>query len=179
MISEYVVRVELDRRGVCDDDVDHIHDQLGEWGVSASENLAGFLEVTLTVPGNDLRQAVRTAVTLAAQLGLGEPIATHGASEALVLQRDGLVLLPALVSVPHAAEVLGCTRQNVIYLIETGKLPATKVSRDYIILEAALAQLSRDKLSSAQRRVSRGGLRARAGLEPRGNEPNSREDRCL
>jgi excisionase family DNA binding protein len=179
MISEYVVRVELDRRGVSNDDVAHVHDHLGDWGARASENLAGYLEVTLTVPGNDLRQAVRTAMTLAAQLGLGEPIATHGASEALVRQRDGLMLMPALVSVPQAAEVLRCTRQNVVYLIETGKLPATKVSRDYVILEAALTQLRRDKLSSAERRVSRGGLRARARLEPRGNEPISREDRCL
>jgi excisionase family DNA binding protein len=43
--------------------------------------------------------------------------------------------------VPEAAEILGYTRQNVLHLIDTGKLPAKKVARDYIIIKAALGPL--------------------------------------
>jgi hypothetical protein len=63
--TEYAVQVELDHRGVTDDDVDRIMERLEDWGASLAENLAGYLELTLTVPANSLRQATSTALALA------------------------------------------------------------------------------------------------------------------
>lgn len=135
----YAVQVELDHRGVSNDDVDRIHERLDDWNVSITENLAGYLELTLTVPANSLRQATSTALALAAEIGT--PTMIHAASEAIRDQRGTLDELPELVSVPEAGEILGYTRQNVLHLIDIGKLPAKKVARDYIIIKAALGPL--------------------------------------
>lgn len=44
----------------------------------------------------------------------------------------------AYISVAQAAELLGITRQAVLKRIRSGRLPATKVGRNYIVLRAAL-----------------------------------------
>lgn len=142
MAIEYAVRVELDHRGVSNDDVDRIHERLDDWAVSISENLAGYLELTITVPANSLRQATNTALSLTAEIGT--PTGVHATTEKLRDERDQVEPLPDLVSVPEAAEILGYTRQNVLHLIETGQLAATKPARDYIIVKGALAPLMRE-----------------------------------
>jgi excisionase family DNA binding protein len=45
----------------------------------------------------------------------------------------------AFVSVAQAAEVLGITRQAVLKRIRTGRLPATKVGRSYIVPRSAFS----------------------------------------
>jgi excisionase family DNA binding protein len=45
----------------------------------------------------------------------------------------------AFVSVAQAAELLGITRQAVLKRIGTGRLPATKVGRSYIVSRSALS----------------------------------------
>lgn len=135
---EYVVQVELDSRDLKPEDVDAIHTSLGEWNVSASENLAGYIELTLTIPAERLRQAIDTALLAAVEFGT--PTAAYGITEALARQREGMYPLPELVSVPEAAEILKVSRQYVLKLITDGKLPATQVARDYVIVKAALGE---------------------------------------
>lgn len=140
---DYLVRVELDSRNLSTEDVDAIHASLDDWKVSAAENLAGFIELTLTIPAERLRQAVDTALTLSAEFGY--PTAVYGIDHALADRRDGLEQLPAVVSVPEAAEILKVTRQYVLQLISEGRLPATKVARDHVIVKSALGPfISRD-----------------------------------
>lgn len=132
---DYVIRVELDSRDLTPDDVDAIHEHLDEWHVSAAENLAGYIELTLTIPAERLRQAVDTALTLAVEFGY--PTAVYAITEQLLRQR-GADPLPEMVSVPEAAEILGVTRQYVLKLVNEGRLPAARIARDHIIVRSAL-----------------------------------------
>ncbi|MET9275796.1 excisionase family DNA-binding protein [Kribbella sp. NPDC003557] len=108
-----------------------------------SNNVAGHLELQLTVPAAGLRQAVSTALALVGDVGeIGKPMGVHALPQNVLKQREGIGLLPELISVPQAAELLGCTRQNVLHLIDTGKLQAIKPARDYLIVRAALSKFS-------------------------------------
>jgi excisionase family DNA binding protein len=135
--TDYTVTVELDKRAPTDADINAIHQRLDELSVSVAENLEGFVELTLTVPGHTLRQAVITAMMVAEGLGAAVT-AVHATTQEIHDRRGSAQELPPVVSVPEAAELLKVTRQYVLQMIAEGKLPASKVARDYIIVKSAL-----------------------------------------
>lgn len=137
MTDHYVVQVELDRIGLSDELVDELYAALGDWSLSAAEAHGRHVQLTLTVPAESLRQAVTTALSLVDPFG--RPTVVTSMTETVWDQRADWLPLPPLVSVPEAAQILGFSRQYVHQLIEEGKLPATRVGRDNVIVKSALA----------------------------------------
>ena len=76
----FVVAVESTSRDLSDSAIDHAMTALAEWHPSVGASLAGTLEATLTLPGEDLRQAVAAGVTAVTAAGL-VPIAVSALPE--------------------------------------------------------------------------------------------------
>ena len=76
----FVVEVESTSRDLSDSAIDHAMTALAEWHPSVGASLAGTLEATLTLPGEDLRQAVAAGVTAVTAAGL-VPIAVSALPE--------------------------------------------------------------------------------------------------
>ena len=130
----FVVEVESTSRDLSDSAIDHAMTALAEWHPSVGASLAGTLEATLTLPGEDLRQAVAAGVTAVTAAGL-VPIAV---SAKVRDARVGWATPPELASVSEAAAALEVTRQRVLQMIATGKLPATRVGNMWAIPRSAL-----------------------------------------
>jgi excisionase family DNA binding protein len=135
--SDYNARIELDTRDTDRESVDGVLDALSAYHASASASPAGQLQVILTVPAEDLRQAATTALALAASTG----------HEVLVLEVlpteefDRRVLLetvPDMISVTEAAAILDVSRQRVLMLLDEGRLPGTKVGSTWVLQRAAV-----------------------------------------
>ncbi|MEU4195123.1 helix-turn-helix domain-containing protein [Kribbella sp. NPDC026611] len=141
----YAVQVELDHRSTSNGEVARIHERFDDWAVNVSENVAGYMVLRLTVPANGLRQAVSTALTLVGDIA--PPIGVHALPLEVLEQRETIGELPELISVPKAAELLSFTRQNVLHLIDTGKIDAIKPARDYLIVRASLSKFSAAKFA--------------------------------
>lgn len=138
-MTNYVVDIELDHRGVTDAMVDGIHSALDDWHVSISESVAGNVQLLLTVPAENLRQALGTGLALAAQVdGKREPLVIAAMPETLRDEREGWVPVPETMSVTQAADLLGITRQAVLQRIESGSIPAQKVGREWRIPRRAV-----------------------------------------
>ena len=132
-----VVEVESTSRDLSDSAIDHAMTALAEWHPSVGASLAGTLEATLTLPGEDLRQAVAAGVTAVTAAGL-VPIAVSALPEKVRDARVGWATPPELASVSEAAAALEVTRQRVLQMIATGKLPATRVGNMWAIPRSAL-----------------------------------------
>jgi excisionase family DNA binding protein len=133
----FVVEVETTSRDLSDSAIDHVMTALAEWHSSVGAGLAGTLEVTLTLPAEDLRQAVAAGIAAVVAAGL-IPIGVSALPEKLRDARAGWVTPPELASVTEAAAALEVTRQRVLQMITAGKLPATRVGTTWVIPRSAL-----------------------------------------
>jgi excisionase family DNA binding protein len=121
-------------------DLEHLIDQLATHSAAAGPIGGNWVEVTFTLPADHLEQAARTALALLTHASGGAEvrhfeILTTDAFDA----RQGLALLPPLVSVTEAASVLHITRQAVLQRLENGSLPGRKVGNTWVVPAAALA----------------------------------------
>lgn len=120
-------------------DLEHLADQLADVHAAIAPVAGGWAEVTITVPAENLRQAVTTASALvhqaagAAQVRRLEVLTTEAFDA-----RQGLAPLPELVSVTDAAAALNVTRQAVLQRLESGSLPGRKVGKTWVVPAAAL-----------------------------------------
>lgn len=136
MNDNYIARVEIDRRAdaVSPGDIDALMDELAEFAVAVGRSARGWLEVTLTVPGVNLRQATATALAVV-ELAVGplalsaNPLSCEVTTEKEADARDGFVTLPSMIGTAESAEILGVSQQRVVQLINAGQLSATKAGR--------------------------------------------------
>lgn len=122
-------------------DLEQLVDQLADVHAVASPTAGGWAEVVITVPAENLRQAVTTASALVHQAA-GD--ATVRRLEVLTTEafdaRQGLAPLPELVSATEAAAALGVSRQAVLQRLESGSLPGRKVGNGWVVPAAALTR---------------------------------------
>jgi excisionase family DNA binding protein len=168
MNTNYIARVEVDRRAdsVAPGDVDELMDELAEYAVAVGRSARGWLEIGMTVPGVNLRQATATALAvvelavgplaLGAKLLLCE-VTTEDEADA----RDGFVTLPSLIGTTEAAEILGVSPQRVGQLVNAGQLSAASVGRSL-----ALARYEVEQFAQQERKGGRPPLRDASSTTP-------------
>lgn len=112
-------------------------DDFAAYHPAAGRSAHGRAELIITVPAENLDQATRTALALVA----GRPVVRLEVMATVEFDRiHGLPVLPELVSVTEAAELLGITRQAVLQRIDAGTLAASKVGTTYAIPRTAISQ---------------------------------------
>ena len=147
-MEHYVVTVELDRRTPKEDhELDTIMEAVAPLHGALSTGDAGGLTISVTVPGEDLRQAV--TIGLAAAAEHGTPVGLTALPERVRDARDGWPAVPELVGATAAADMLKVSRQQVWNLIEGGSLPGQRVGRDWVIPAAAVRALGEKRSAGA------------------------------
>ncbi len=134
-MTHYVVTVELDAKP--DEDVtDWIVESLQPWHAVAIGCQSGNAGAIMTLPAENLEQAVATAYRLV------EPhhriVALSVIDEATRDKREGWEPNPELLSVTEVAVRLGITRTAVQKRIDHGSLPARRVGSGWAIPESAV-----------------------------------------
>jgi excisionase family DNA binding protein len=140
MTTEYNARIDLAASFTAADadTIDAILDRLAGFSPALGGNTR-HTTLDFTYPAEDLRTAVRTALALAGDaVGGLRMTGLEVITTAEFDRRAGLELLPPLVSVTEAAELLGVTRQAVLQRLESGSLPGTKVGNAWVVLRAAV-----------------------------------------
>jgi excisionase family DNA binding protein len=131
---EHNITIELNQRNPTLDDIDVLMDAFGDFHPTIGTSAYGWVEVDVTVPGENLRQAIAIGLALA-----GDVRSITGMTTAEYDRRPTQVeRMPQLLSAPDVAERLGISRQAVLTRIERGTLPATKVGREWVIPDTAL-----------------------------------------
>lgn len=105
---------------------------------AAGMGRAGRVEVVLTLPAESARQAITTALALAAATNL-VVIGVEAIPTDLWDERASAVEVPELLSVNQAADLLGVTRQAVSQRLDSGSLRGVRVGKVWVIPRANLA----------------------------------------
>lgn len=108
-----------------DDDADALMEELIDLGGTWTSSPSGTLELLITIPASDLRQAINLA--LAASEKLGAPLTVIAQTEAQRNAREGLTRWDEMLSTSEAAELIGITAQAVRAAINDGRLPARTI----------------------------------------------------
>lgn len=133
-VTPYAVHVELARRDLTPDDADLLIDELADWHAAIGTSPRGWADVQMTVPAESLDGAIRAALALARQMFDAEPITVSAMTEAEFTERLGAPsVMPDLVGVTDAAEILEVTRQRVLQMIDEGKFSSTRVGNSIAI----------------------------------------------
>lgn len=131
MTQHYVVEIDTSTH-FQPDSIDRLMDRLAPWHVALSETPLRTVHVTITIPAEDLFQAVATALAAASANGLA-PSSVRALTEE---ERDSEPVptdIPKLYSVTEVADLLGLTRPGVLARIDTGRLPAVRVGNAWVI----------------------------------------------
>lgn len=136
-MTSYTARIELDTRA---GDPHVIADALGDYDVDVRRTLHGRPEVVLTLPADNLRQAITTAMAVTAGATGFDVIALEAMPTREHQERSGLPPVPPLLSVTEAAEEIGVSPQAVRLRLEAGTLPGTKVGATWVVPAAAIGQ---------------------------------------
>jgi len=140
MNVSYTARVEIDRRADTfkPDDIDALMAGLSEYAPACRTSPRGWLELSLTVPGTNLRQATMTA--LAVLEVVTRPLAPRVSPIVCQMMRDenagadeGPVTLPSLIGTSEAAGLLRVSPQRVTQLVNAGQLSATRAGRTLVL----------------------------------------------
>ena len=108
---------------------------LDDYAPRASADAGGAARVTITVPADNLGQAVRTAEAVFAP---HRPAGLEVIPSAMAARRAAGVPVPELLSVTEAADRLGVTRQAVLQRVEAGTLAATRIGNAWAVPAATL-----------------------------------------
>lgn len=140
-MTDYNARIELQTR----DDAtlpDELIDALTGYGPAVARSERGWVELHITFPATDLRQAATTALALVAQATTVPVLALEVLPTAEFDARLGITPEPETLGVPEVAQLLGVTPQAVRQRIASGSLPATRAGRDWRIQRAAAEALA-------------------------------------
>ena len=153
----YNLIVDLDGRANLD--VDKALDALDGYHAALGTSDHGRDQVTLTLPADDLRQAVVTGLAvIAAQLGR-RVLSVEAMPTDEFDKRAGIAPLPELLSITDAAELMGVSRQAVHQRLESGSLGGQKVGTTWVVPRAAIVaaaartDLKREAAKAAVRRA--------------------------
>lgn len=118
-------------------------EDLADAAPALSTSLGGQIEVTITIPAVNLRQAVATALS---RVGAhGEPVGVEALPEDVRDARLDIPPIPELVTMPQAAQILGVSRQATVDMVTAGKLHAVTVGTQRIASQAAVHALAQDR----------------------------------
>ncbi|MBO3146373.1 helix-turn-helix domain-containing protein [Dermatophilus congolensis] len=134
----YVIETEMRRSmdTLTDSEVDDLMDAVQPSHGALSRCDSGNVRITVTIPGEDIHQALMLALPTLSKHG--EILDVHALPEGVRDARLGWEPLPEVIGVPEASTILGVSRQQVLNLIKDGKLPATKVGREYALTPATV-----------------------------------------
>jgi excisionase family DNA binding protein len=150
-MTEYSARIELDSRDFDESAVDALMDVVEPYdGTVARAVQGGRTELTFTVPGDNLRQATITALSVVLATG-------HQVHVLEVLPTDEFhrriqdLKVPPLMSVPEAADELGVSRQRALQLVNAGQLAGVKVGDTWVIPRPAVVARAAETAERRQR----------------------------
>lgn len=136
---DYNARVELDSRNFDEAAVYLLTDALEPYsGTVARAVHGGRVELMLTLPAKDLRQAVMTAISITLSTGFS-PYALEVVPTDDFRQRITGAPVPELLSVPQTAQEFGVSRQRVLQLVNAGEIAAVKVGDTWAVPRSAVA----------------------------------------
>ena len=127
---DYNARIEYQTREQLDE---QLLDALATYSPATGRSTAGWLEVTITLPAVDLRQAASTALAVADAAGVAPVLALEVLPTDEFDARHGLAPLPELVSVTDAATLLQVSRQAILQRLESGSLRGQKVGKTWVV----------------------------------------------
>jgi excisionase family DNA binding protein len=140
-VPSFAARVELDFRDFDTDHVDTLMDLFDVYEGAVARSLAGRVELLLTVPAANLRQASTTVLAVAQAAG-DTAVVLELLSTDEFYGRTLATPVPDLLSVTDAAESLGVSGQRVRQLLEDGKLAGVKIGATWSVLRTAVEQRS-------------------------------------
>lgn len=136
MTAHHTVRVELDTH----DDVDaQLTVALSAYHPTVSRGPRGHAIVAITLPADNVVQAVQTAVAVIAQATAAPVLAIEAMLAEESGKRASLAPVPPLLSVSETAARLGISRQAVLQRIDSGSLPAVRIGSTWAVPEAAVS----------------------------------------
>lgn len=135
MTTTYTAIIEVAAKGIPSDDA---MEALANYHPALSTSQRGWMTAHITLPAENLAQAVTTATALVEAAYGAAAIACEVMTEAESDAREGLAPVPDLLSVTEVALHLGVSRQAVLDRIARHTLPAKKVGREYAIPRSAL-----------------------------------------
>lgn len=145
MTTHYVIELEYDATHPEGDDLNNLIDHLDHVS-GAVGSYGGHVLLTMTLPADSIPQALATATAHGRRLG--EPVCASVIPEELRDAREEWETVPELCGTAAAGDALGVSRQAVRLMIDTGKLPARQVGRDWLMPLRAVEALARDRQRS-------------------------------
>jgi len=152
MTTHYNATMLLDRRIPARGDhewTDRVIEALAGFGPVVSRLSTGQAELIITVPADNLRGAITTALALARDATGVEALGLEVITTAEFDRREGLAPMPELLSVTQAATRLGVSRQAVLQRLDAGTLSGERVGATWAIPAAAV-----ELLAASQARAS-------------------------
>jgi excisionase family DNA binding protein len=146
-MTRYNARIEYATREPVDD---HLIHALVDHHPATGRSARGWVEATISLPAESLRQATVTALALAEAALAAEVLALEVLPTVEFDARLGATPLPELLTVSQVAEKLGVSRQAVLQRLESGSLPGQKLGNAWAVpADAALSpQERRERLEA-------------------------------
>jgi hypothetical protein len=140
---DWNVAVELAEPAVAEERATELLEFFDGYHPAVSAGYRNRPSVTITLPAENLRQALTTAVALVEAAG-GSPVYVEVMTTDEFDVRAGFVPVPKLTSASDAGEYLGVSRVRVNQMIDEGRFPsAQKVGNTYVIPTEAIWQNAR------------------------------------
>jgi excisionase family DNA binding protein len=146
-MTDYNARLEFH---TCKDVDELLIDRLADYHSATGRSPRGWVEVTITVPAESLRQAVSTALAVAEGAQVAPVLGVEVLPTAEFDARNGLAPMPELVSVTEAADLLGVSRQAVLQRLESGSLAGQKVGNTWIVQRGRLIRDERHEVATVE-----------------------------
>lgn len=140
-MEHFTAVVEVAKRGnMTAAEVDQAMDRLTGYPVSLSVSARGYRTARITLPADTIGQAA-TAALVAVTHGFGvttdQAVSLEVMTEAEADLREGSAVVPELIGVTDAAQILGVSTQRVRQMIDEGKLAAHRVGeRAYALVRS-------------------------------------------
>ncbi|MCB7135219.1 helix-turn-helix domain-containing protein [Cellulosimicrobium marinum] len=153
-MTEYNARIEWRTRTTDDDPrVDELVGALIDYRPAVSRSERGWINADITLPAENLRQALSTALAIATTAGTtvladAEPLVLEVMPTTEFDQRNGIAPVPGLVSVTDAAAQLGISRQAVLQRLKSGSLAGSKVGKTWVVQAASVAAADPERLAA-------------------------------
>ncbi|NTW42825.1 MAG: helix-turn-helix domain-containing protein [Cellulomonadaceae bacterium] len=134
--------------GRIDPDVSTLTDDLAAHHAVLAATAHGTVEVILTVPADDLRQAAVTALALVTATGAHPQAIAVMATDAFDARHE-LTPLADEISVNEAAALLGITGSAVRQRLAGGRIAGRRVGRDWRLPRAEIARIAAGTVTTA------------------------------
>jgi hypothetical protein len=131
---------------------------LESFSPAAGPNDNGNLDVWITVPANNARQAIDTGLALSRTAAAAELIGFEAITTEEFDRREWVTPLPDLIGSEEAASILGISRQAVGQKFTAGQLPGARIGERTIVF-------ARRDIEAAARRRSGGRFELRNETE--------------